>query len=97
MTTEHYFTAADAVADAPPALRLLTFCVVVLPNGYVSAGESVCTNPADFNAEVGRAIARGHALRRAAAVAHLPAKDYGRTTTDETLPPSTRQYHGAVP
>ena len=65
---EVYFTAMqgamcagyDVRPDAP--LRLLTFCVLILKNGYTVTGESACVSPENFNAEVGRKIARGHAV-----------------------------------
>ena len=46
---------------APQPLGLLTFCVLVLRNGFTVTGESACASPANFNAELGRKIARGHA------------------------------------
>jgi hypothetical protein len=42
-------------------LRLLTFCVLILRNGFTVTGESACASPENFNAELGRKIARGHA------------------------------------
>lgn len=42
--------------DYPP-LRLLTFCVIVLRNGYTVTGESACASPENFDAEIGRKIA----------------------------------------
>lgn len=77
--SEHYFTAADAVAgeaslrhrmvvtgdsDPPAALGLLTFCVLVLKNGFTVTGESACASPENFNAELGRKIARTHAVNK---------------------------------
>lgn len=72
---EYYFTAADGVEgamhrdDVPPSanvynssLRLLTFCVLVLKNGFTVTGESACVSPENFNAELGRKIARQHAV-----------------------------------
>lgn len=45
-------------------LRLLTFCVLVLRNGFTVTGESACASPANFNAEIGRKIARDNALQK---------------------------------
>ena len=42
-------------------LGLLTFCVLVLRNGFTVTGESACVSPENFNAALGRAIAREHA------------------------------------
>ena len=63
----YYFTAADGVVgtgDAPPsvALGLLTFCVLVLKNGFTVTGESACVSPENFDAQIGRKIARQHAV-----------------------------------
>ena len=78
IASEHYFTAADGqvgavarstiedawdvAADAP--LELLTFCVLVLRNGFTVTGESACASPENFDAEVGRKIARQNAVSR---------------------------------
>lgn len=42
-------------------LKLLTFCVLVLKNGFTVTGESACASPENFNAELGRKIARENA------------------------------------
>lgn len=39
----------------------LTVCCLTLRNGFTVTGESACASPANFNAELGRKIARGHA------------------------------------
>ncbi len=77
LASEFYFTAADGYRSAPcfdpngqptdclppPApLELLTFCVLVLKNGFTVTGESACASPENFNAEVGRKIARQKAI-----------------------------------
>lgn len=72
ISSEVYFTAADAVAynaGGPTvvpdrALALLTFCVLVLRNGFTVTGESACASPENFNAEVGRKIARANAINK---------------------------------
>ena len=46
------------------ALRLLTFCVLVLKNGFTVTGESACASPQNFNAEIGRKIARENAVQK---------------------------------
>lgn len=43
-------------------LGLLTFCVLVLRNGFTVTGESACASPENFNALLGRDIARKNAL-----------------------------------
>jgi len=68
-----YCTHADtdtASGQAPPsctpyeAHRLLTFCVLVLRNGFTVTGESACASPENFNAEIGRKIARENARNK---------------------------------
>lgn len=67
----HYFTAADgvrgaAIADgvddgSTPPLQLLTFCVLVLRNGFTVTGESACASPANFDPVIGQQVARKNA------------------------------------
>lgn len=65
----HYFTAAQGVEggaqedfpDYNPNLKLLTFCVLVLQNGFTVTGESACASPENFDAEAGRIAARRQA------------------------------------
>lgn len=79
IVSEQYFTAADGYRSAPcfdpngqptdclppPApLELLTFCVLVLRNGFTVTGESACASPENFNAEIGRRIARENAVAK---------------------------------
>ena len=69
-----YFTAfdgfqgSDATEDESLAtcdtLRLLTFCVLVLRNGFTVTGESACASPENFDAEIGRKIARQNAVQK---------------------------------
>ena len=79
IASEFYFTADDAVTYMPKAfyvhhkgfstpvdgpLSLLTFCVLVLSNGFTVTGESACASPENFDAEVGRKIARANAINK---------------------------------
>ena len=65
---EHYFTAGEAAAaNGQPyyhSLDLLTFCVLVLQNGFTVTGESACASPENFDAEIGRKIARQNAVAK---------------------------------
>jgi hypothetical protein len=73
ITSEHYFTAEQGAFAAfspprgsdvvPPELSLLTFCVLVLKNGFTVTGESACAHPENFDAEIGRRIARENAVQ----------------------------------
>ena len=70
IASEHYFTADDGEWGASrhahkpkhPQLSLLTFCVLVLRNGFTVTGESACASPENFDAEVGRKVARANAI-----------------------------------
>ena len=74
IASEHYFTAAEgcagrcAMAVQPNGwvqpLGLLTFCVLVLRNGFTVTGESACASPENFDAEIGRNIARQNAVQK---------------------------------
>lgn len=71
IASEHYFTALDGVLTGAPvdnaaadALSLLTFCVLVLKNGFTVTGESACASPENFDAEIGRKIARQNAVQK---------------------------------
>ena len=46
------------------ALDLLTFCVLVMKNGFTVTGESACASPENFDAELGRKIARQNAMQK---------------------------------
>ena len=47
-----------------PSLNLLTFCVLVLRNGFTVTGESACVSPENFDAELGRKYARENAISK---------------------------------
>ncbi|MGL5654125.1 MAG: Gp49 family protein [Vibrio sp.] len=71
---EYYFTAFDGVSGAnnevgmdwvnDSPLDLLTFCVIVLKNGFTVTGESACASPENFDAEIGRKIAYDNAVNK---------------------------------
>ncbi|MEG2664305.1 MAG: Gp49 family protein [Hafnia sp.] len=50
--------------DINPSLSLLTFCVLVLRNGFTVTGESACASPENFDPEIGRKIARENAVNK---------------------------------
>ncbi|MDR8479244.1 Gp49 family protein [Serratia nevei] len=54
----------SAMDDCSPALNLLTICVLVLSNGFTVTGESACASPENFDAEIGRKIARDNAVQK---------------------------------
>lgn len=68
-TNSFYVDSAEALAavvskasDAPQPLGLLTFCVLLLRNGFTVTGDSACASPENFDAEIGRTIARRAAV-----------------------------------
>lgn len=74
---EYYFTAEDGVkanihqqdemtllTGYHGELRLLTFCVLRLKNGFTVTGESACASPENFDAEIGKKIARQNAVQK---------------------------------
>ena len=50
--------------DLKTSLQILTFCVLVLRNGFTVIGESACASPENFDAELGRKIARQNAVEK---------------------------------
>ena len=50
--------------DRDVPLSLLTFCALVLRNGFTVTGESACASPENFNSEIGRKIARQNAVQK---------------------------------
>ena len=73
IASEHFFTAYGGAKygritrDEPKdsqALKLLTFCVLVLRNGFTVTGESACASPENFDVQIGRAIARENAVQK---------------------------------
>jgi hypothetical protein len=74
ISSEHYFTAEHGVyghaafldikevVDLPGSLSLLTFCVLVLKNGFTVTGTSSCASPENFDADLGKNIARQNAI-----------------------------------
>jgi len=72
--SECYFTAADGCWGGEHSkslndpdfvtLRLLTFCVLILRNGFTVTGESACVDPASFDEDIGRKVARQNAIAK---------------------------------
>ena len=48
----------------PGELNLLTLCVLVMRNGFTVVGKSACASPENFDAELGRKIARNDAVQQ---------------------------------
>lgn len=75
ITDEYYLNVGDACeltwdkdpslaslnVPAHPSVKTLTLCVLVLKNGFTVTGESNCASPENYDAEIGRKIARDNA------------------------------------
>lgn len=73
---EFYFTASQGAYgaagesfkgnpdDIPEALHRLTFCVLVLENGFTVTGQSAPASATNFDPELGRKIARADAVNK---------------------------------
>lgn len=59
-----HFGATQECLEVDSPLHLLTFCVMVLRNGFTVTGESACASPENFDAEKGREIAREKAISK---------------------------------
>ena len=73
IASKHFFTAAhgcignvceDLSDKTLNSLDLLTFCVLVLRNGFTVTGESACASPENFDAEIGKKIAYANAVQK---------------------------------
>ena len=74
ISSVNYFTADDGVVGRshqnkevlfnPGVLSTLTFCVIVLKNGFTVTGESACASPENFDPEIGRKIAYQNAREK---------------------------------
>jgi hypothetical protein len=69
ISAAYYFNGLDATAasllvEHQDNLSVLTFCVLVLKNGFTVTGESACASPENFNQEIGRKIARQNAEQK---------------------------------
>ena len=80
IAAEHTFTvgAACQALGHPTleALDLLTIHVIVLRNGFTVTGESACASPENFDADIGRKIARENAVAKVWPLMGYALKDY---------------------
>lgn len=54
----------ERIAQPPNQLDLLTFCVIILNNGFTVTGESACASPENFDAEICQKIAYENARNK---------------------------------
>lgn len=72
--SEFYFTAGDGIRGVSgthskmvgkyESLEVLTFCVLVLKNGFTVTGQSACADIKNFQEDIGRRIARQDAVNK---------------------------------
>lgn len=66
IASEHFFTIGDAAGvptSMPSPLHLITIGVLVLKNGFTVIGKSACVSRENFDADIGRKIARDDAMK----------------------------------
>lgn len=70
---EFFFTAEQGIRGAgyegpakniPKTLGVLTFCVLVLKNGFTVTGQSACAAPENYKQDIGERIAREDAFNK---------------------------------
>ncbi|WP_372362894.1 Gp49 family protein [Xanthomonas sp. NCPPB 1325] len=66
ISAEYTFVVGDVLNQAPivESVKLLTICVIVLRNGFTVTGESACASRENFDADIGRKIARQNAVAK---------------------------------
>jgi hypothetical protein len=66
IVAENWGRASDLFkgSPVPEALKCLTIYVMTLKNGYTIIGKSACASPENYDAELGRKIAREDARRQ---------------------------------
>jgi hypothetical protein len=64
MEQEGFTTTPQDLPKRDPQLLLLTFCVLTLSNGFTVTGESACVSAENFDADIGRKVARENAVQK---------------------------------
>jgi hypothetical protein len=64
MEQEGFTTTPQDLPKRDPQLLLLTFCVLRLQNGFTVTGESACVSAENFDADIGRRVARENAVQK---------------------------------
>lgn len=84
IASEFYFTAAQGVQGAGtsatkwqcPPLQRLTFCVLVMHNGFTVTGGSSCADPESYDKQKGQDFARKHALTKLGSFLGFRLREY---------------------
>lgn len=56
-TGDQAHTAAYPDRYVPKALNLMTFCIIILKNGFTVTGQSACVSPENYRKDIGEKIA----------------------------------------
>lgn len=66
IVAEYWGRASDLFSQTPivDSMKCLTIYVMVLKNGFTIVGKSACASPANYDAELGRKIAKEDARRQ---------------------------------
>lgn len=72
-----WYISPEAAFQVPKdhPLCLLTICIIVMRNGFTVTGESACGRADLFNEEIGRKVARRHAIDKIYSLLGFLAKD----------------------
>lgn len=101
--SEWYFTGAEAASGQCPTIArdlrliplplfLVTFCVLVLKNGFTVHGVSGVASPENFNAEIGRKVARDNAVNAIWPLLGYQLKDKLHAIATAVQPPIDNAY-----
>lgn len=80
------------------SLRLLTFCVLVLDNGFTITGQSACADPENFDPEIGRRLARANAVNQMWSLLGFELRTKLKlleTATPASHPENQKTYYGS--
>jgi hypothetical protein len=75
-----------------PEGTTLTVCALALANGTQVVGESACVSPANFDAEIGRKIARDNAKQKVWALEGYLLKQKLHESSNDALPNGLDRY-----
>jgi hypothetical protein len=85
--------------DIPDHLKVLTFCVLTLRNGFLIVGQSSCAAPENYDQDIGNRLAREDAVGKIWAFMGYELKSYlqilnSETALDESLTRMTAMAFG---
>lgn len=85
ISEEYSFRGTAALKGTPgessDRVGCMTICILVLRNGYVLTGESCCVSSENYNAEMGRSLARKAAVLKIWPLLGFRLRDQVRDST----------------